>query len=685
TFVNNGNLCIGQIYNYSITVNPTFYSTGILSDYNSYNVSFFGGSDGFIDLSTDGGSGAFIFSWIGPNGFTADTEDINNLVAGIYTVTISDGYCTPIILTFTLTQPPELLAQPDLSLTINIDCFGNSNGAVGVLITQESVAPYDYDLYDSSGNLVSSIINSFNLNPQFTGLIAGIYSLIVTDDNGGTKTVQGFEIIQPDDIEITATTTPITCYGANDASITIVVTGGVASYTAQWNTLATGLYQNNLAAGDYSIIITDTNGCFKSIIVNIPEAPIFSVNTISTNISCEGANDGSINVNLTGGVQPINLTWSDGSTAGLIRNNLSAGTYTVTIVDGTPCTIVRTFTIIEPQTLVLSANIQDALDCSNANSGAINLMVSGGTAPFSCVWSNGAITEDLTSLSAGNYSVTVTDFNGCFISNVYSIFRPQPISLSVQNTTTVNCDTNIIYENFQATGSGGVPPLTYSWTSGVTSGSNNQNMTTNQNGLVVITATDALGCSTNYSIDVDVPLFADFPFEQSSFGYENYGLYSINDPIQFTNNSTGEYESMIWNFGDGVYSNEENPSHTYVTPGTYLVTQTVTYSFGCVYVFTISLLVEKGYFMVVPTAFTPNNDSINDNFRPVTKGLKQIRMDIYDTSGSLIYSESGDVLSGWDGTIQSKLAENGNYNCMVSAVTFYGTVIYESQTFILIQ
>jgi gliding motility-associated-like protein len=100
----------------------------------------------------------------------------------------------------------------------------------------------------------------------------------------------------------------------------------------------------------------------------------------------------------------------------------------------------------------------------------------------------------------------------------------------------------------------------------------------------------------------------------------------------------------------------------------------------------LALNVEKGYVLVVPTAFTPsNNDGLNDTLRPVTRGLKNIRLDIYDTWGSLIYSEVGEVLVGWNGKIKDIPSENGNYYVKVSAETFYGTTINENQTFVLIK
>ena len=685
TFNNNGNTCSGAIFNYSITVNPSFTASGVLSNYNGYNVSIFGGNDGTIDLTVAGGSGTYTFSWIGPNGYTATTEDLTGLFAGTYTVTINDGYCAPIVLTFTLTQPPELLVQQDLALTINLLCFGNSNGAVGILITQESISPYDYTLLNSAGVIVQTTTNSTNLNPQFTGLVAGTYSVLITDANGGTKTVTGLIVSQPDDIVITPTITEITCYGANNASISLAVTGGTWPYVANWNTLATGFFQNNLAAGSYTITITDANGCTKPITINIIEAPIYTINPVVTNISCFGANNGSISLNLIGGQAPVVVTWSDGNTSGTVRNNLLPGVYSVSISDGTPCYINRTFIIVEPQPLVLNAIVQNALNCFNASSGAINLVVSGGTPPFSYVWSTAAITEDLSNIPNGNYSVIVTDSRFCIKTASFTITRPAPLLLVLDQDSQVNCATSTVTNLFKANVSGGMPPFVINWSSGIVSGTNNEFMSTTLNGLITVTITDANGCTTSQSVTISNPIIGNAGFTQNSYAYTTFGIYSMLDPIQFTNTATGDYISISWNFGDGTFSTEENPIHTYVLEGNYIVTQTVTYPLGCIKTNIISFIIEKGYLLVVPTAFTPNSDSLNDTFRPVTKGLKNVRLDIYDTWGSLIYSETGDVIAGWNGKIKDTPAENGNYYCKVAAETFYGTIVYENQTFVLIK
>jgi gliding motility-associated-like protein len=685
TFTSNGSSCSGIVANYSITVHPSFTANGVVSNYNGYAISVFGGNYGTIDLTVEGGSGIYTFNWIGPGGFTATTEDLTGLTAGSYTVTVTDGYCTPIVVTFVLTQPPELRAQQDPALTNNLICFGDSDGAVGIQITQESVSPYIYQLYNSSNTVVQSIQNSTNLNPQFTGLRAGTYSVVVTDANGGRKIVAGLVVTEPSDIVITPTITEITCYGANNASIRLNVTGGTGPYQANWSNLATGFFQNNLAAGNYTITITDANGCTKPITIAIAEAPIFTINPVVTNISCFGTNNGSINLNLIGGIAPVTVTWNDGSSSGTVRNNLGPGTYTVAISDGTPCYINRTFIIVEPQPLALSATVQNALDCFNASSGALNLVVAGGTPPYTYAWSNGATTEDLTAITNGSYAVVVTDSNGCTKTASYTVTRPIPLLVVLNQTRQINCSLGIVSNSFEATVSGGMSPFQISWSTGTVSGINNQFMTTNQNGLITVTITDANGCTTSESVTITNPIIGSPGFEQNSFAYTTYGLYSINDPIQFTNTATGDYISVAWNFGDGIFSTAENPIHTYALEGEYVVTQTVTYPLGCIKTNIITIIITKGYKLIIPNGFTPNSDAINDIFKPEFEGLEAISLYIYDTWGNVIYSEKEAAIVGWDGKINGVPAENGNYYYKVTGTTFYGEVIEKSGPFTLIK
>ena len=144
---------------------------------------------------------------------------------------------------------------------------------------------------------------------------------------------------------------------------------------------------------------------------------------------------------------------------------------------------------------------------------------------------------------------------------------------------------------------------------------------------------------------------------------------------------------MLWNFGDGNTSTEENPTHTYTARGWYDVTLTVEFILGCSYSITKTLYIGDDYEMVIPNAFTPNLDNINETFRPVYYGITSIRLTVYDTWGTLIYYEDStqNEMIGWDGTINGKKAENGNFFYQVSATTYTGNLIEKNGAFTLIR
>lgn len=639
------------------------------------NVTCFGNANGLIAITITGGTPNYTFAWTKNGAPYSTTKDLTNLGPGNYVVTVSDvNNCGPKAATFAIKEPP-ILAVNFLEKT-NILCFGDATGAINVEV-KGGVTPYTFAWTGPNGFTSSS--------QNLAAILAGNYNLKVTDNSGCSVNLSTVTITQTPEIIITPTTTPIICYGGNDASIRIAISGGISPYQITWSNLGSGTFQNNLSSGNYLITVTDALKCVKKLNVNIPDPPIFTINPVVKNISCFGANNGSINLNIVGGIAPVKLVWNDNAVAGNVRNNLGPGTYTVTITDGKPCTITRTFIILEPQALVLSAVVTNAFDCVNANSGAINLQVSGGTAPFIYAWSNGATTEDLSNIPAGNYLVTVTDKNGCSKQAQYSINRPPPIVVGVVTKTDFDCATKYVKQTFVAQVSGGMPPYQLAWSSGTVSGTNNELMNTNQNGTVILNVTDKLGCPANYTFNVKIPTLGSPSFNISSYAFSTFGIYSVKDPIQFTNTATGDFIGMSWDFGDGSVSIETNPIHTFLKEGSQVVIQTVTYPFGCVYTNTMTIKIEKGYELISPNAFTPNGDGINETFKPAFKGLKSIYLSIYDTWGELIYSENGDVLRGWDGKIKGKDAENGNFYYKVRGLTFYGEVINESNPFVLIK
>ncbi|WP_372937420.1 PKD-like domain-containing protein, partial [Seonamhaeicola sp.] len=652
-------------------------------DFDPETISCFQANDGDISIDISGGTQPYTYNWT-RNGVPYSTdEDLTNLTPGTYEITVTDANnCTPITQSFTVVEPAELIAS--LNNKVDVICYGDATGEIYIDVTggrQIETIPSTFDYtYAWTGP------NGFTSTSQnLTSLFAGTYTVTVTDKSGCTSTLD-VVINQSDEIIIDYSTTEIECYGDNNASISInSITGGNAPYTITWSNLGTGNTQTNLSAGTYVITVTDATYCQKQTTIVIDEAPLFRITPQVENVSCFGENDGRIILNFEGGVTPVNLVWDDDPSAGVERNNLGPGTYTVTITDGKPCTINETFTITEPDALDISGTKTDALDCNDANSGAINVIVTGGTLPLTYSWSNGATTEDLTNIPPDEYTVTVTDANNCEISETFNINRFDPLEVDVVTQTTHNCDTKEVDQYYIAQPSGGVPPYQISWSSGTISGSNNEIMHTTQNGLVLIDVIDAAGCSTSYSYNVDIPELGDADFTIHSEAFNTFGFYSIESPITFTNTSTGNYVGISWDFGDGNFSSDENPSHIYKTVGTYTIIQTVTYPFDCVYTKSITINIQQGYSLIVPNAFTPNKDALNDFFLPEQIALSNMKLHIYDTWGSMIYSEEGESIRGWDGKINDAEAENGNYYYTFSGDTFYGKTITSKGVVVLIR
>lgn len=453
---------------------------------------FSGVNDGVINLLAQGGTPGYSYLW--SNGAT--TPVLTNLDAGTYSVTVTDlNGCTS-VLSKEVTQPTLLqIAESNL---VDVDCFGNNTGSIGVQVLGGS-PPYAYNWSNGS----SSPLNS--------GIPAGIHSLTVTDQKGCAVT-QVYNINQPDLLTISATATPVDCFGAATGAINTIVSGGNGGYSYTWtnpsNLVMSGntASYSNLITGNYGITVVDSKNCSAqtNLVVTQPDAPLTATNT-KVDVNCHGDGSGSIVLNPAGGTLPYFYAWSNGNTTA-DNLNLPAGNYTVDITDNNGCIKSYSYAIEQPLSPLSGIiEIRD-VSCFDGNDGQLTATISGGTAPYSYSWSNGAASSVIGDLTANSYSLEVVDAKNCVINLNATVNQPAaPIALS-SNVVNVNC-------HGAQTGSidlivtGGTAGYTYEWSNGASIMLSNvqQDLIAIPADSYLVRVVDAKGCKDSLSITVTQP------------------------------------------------------------------------------------------------------------------------------------------------------------------------------------
>ncbi|BDS14738.1 T9SS type A sorting domain-containing protein [Aureispira anguillae] len=408
-------------FHYTIPL-PIASTASVSSNYNGVDISCYGAADGTATVTVNNGLAPYSYLW--SNGDS--TAIATDLAAGSYQVSIIDACLDTTIANVTVTEPAALSAI--VNPIVQVSCFGVNDGQA-TAVGSGGTSTYNY-LW-SNGDTTATA----------TGLVAGTYTLTVTDVNGCLLTTM-ITITEPSQINHTMTgINPVSCSGVSDGSVTATVTGGTSPYTYLWSNGATNSTVNSLAVGTYYVTITDANSCSKvdSISFTVPPLPLVTLNT--TNISCYGFSDGQINTTITGNTAPYGYLWSNGGTNAHL-SGLVAGGYSLTITDANGCTVTATTSLTEPS--ILSNNlVATPVNCLTANSGAVANTVTGGSSPYTYLWSNGATTEDLTGLIAGSYCVTITDANNCTISDCATV---APLISSLSIVKTVDKDTILPYD-----------------------------------------------------------------------------------------------------------------------------------------------------------------------------------------------------------------------------------------------
>ena len=508
------------------------------------DVNCFDGADGSIDVTTAGGTPGYTYTWTsndqGVLPFT--TEDLTNLDADTYTVIATDANGCTTQLVQTIDKPAAPLStSPNL---VNILCFGDATGSIDPVIAG-GTAPYTYAWSNGATSATLS------------GITAGVYTLDITDANGCTDQYM-YTLTEPSAaLAVTLSATDVLCFADATGAVDADVTGGTAPYSFIWNNGAISEDITDLVAGTYDITVTDANACVATaaITVNQPAAPI-ALTTTAIDVDCFGNSTGSIDLTVTGGTPGYDYFWSNGgflvlSDTSQDLSNLPADDYTVIVTDMNGCKDTITTTVSEPAAPLALSGVVDDVNCFGISDGAIDVTITGGTMPYTFAWSNGAVTEDITAIPAGTYTLTVTDANGCTISETFDVIQPAaPLAIDLF-VTRVDCNgdnTGAI----DATVTGGTMPYNYAWSSGqVTDDIDNIPA-----GVYTLTVTDAQGCVAFTGTTVEEPAeltITPIVTDASCFGYAD-GEIEIN--------VAGGIQPYYFNWGNQNEILLNNPSET---------------------------------------------------------------------------------------------------------------------------
>lgn len=533
-----------------------------------------GASTGQIDISVSGGTSPYTYDWSndGPENPDNDPQDMVNVPAGVYVVTVTDANGCSATNSTTLTQPTAL----GLGVSITPSSCGNANGSIN-LTPSGGTTPYTYDWTHDGPE------NPDNDPQDLNNILAGTYTVTVTDGNGCTATISATVTNSGTPVTLSVAVTNVLCNGASTGAIDLTVNTGDSPFTYVWAGLTGSPDPQdrvNIPAGTYTVTVTASGGCTASISATVTQPPAISFSKTVTNTTCGNPN-GAIDITVSGGTGPYTYDWSNNGaqnpdTDPEDLSGISSGTYTVTVTDSNGCTATNSSTVTNSNSLSLSRTITNVL-CNGQATGAIDLTVNNGTGPYTYDWSNNGAQnpdtdpQDLSGLTAGTYTVTVTDANGCTGTNSATVAQPSAIEIDLDvedNATCGNSNGEIELDDVD----GGTPGYTYLWSTGATT----QDLVNIPAGTYTLTVTDANGCTATASetiINTNAPNISRTITNVSCNGGSNGAIN-----VSVSGGGGGPY-TYDWSI-DGPEDPDNDPEDlSGLTAGTYTVT--VTSASGC--------------------------------------------------------------------------------------------------------
>ena len=551
----------GCIDSSTVTVTEPSQAFAVITTTNSA-LTCNGDADASITVSTSGAQGATSYSW--SNGASGPT--VNNLGAGSYTVTATDGNNCQATQAITIVNPSPV---PSPSISAVDPTCGGSNGTANITNTQANTS---YAWF--SGSSTTSLSSATSL----TSLSPGNYSVIATDINGCSSAAGTFNLVDQTVAMTISTDTlnNISCYNGSDGFVNVAISGGVAPYSYAWSNGSAGSVLANVSGGVYNVVVTDNNGCIDStsITLTTPSQALDVVTLSSSNLSCYGDSTATITVSATGTQGTVAFNWSNGAT-GQQLTGVGAGTYVVTATDGKGCTSNESVILTEPSAPLSTSLVSATRDFCNSSSGALTIAASGGTSPYLYSWNNGGTSSSIANKTAGSYTVTVIDDNGCTQTDSYNIIDSTAlitINASVQDASCSSATNG----SLMVQSSGGATPYNYSWTSNISGfvGTNNNTVGSLEAGIYYLTITDNFGCAKQDTFTVGAGAGISANIGHPS-GSDTLNCFSDINGSLLANTINGA-GSLTYSWSNG----QSNALASGLNGGTYWVT--VTDAAGCV-------------------------------------------------------------------------------------------------------
>ena len=525
----------------------------------------------------------------------------------------------------------------DLNINIgDIDnlCFGEQTGSIDISVTG-GTEPYSY------------LWNNNAIQEDLDSLYAGSYSVTVTDANDCT--VSGSATIEePPQLSVVFTPDDTICI-EQSTTISALVNGGTPGYSYLWDNGSTdsSIEVDENDSTVFFITVTDTNGCTVTGNIAVNIFPPLLIDLVITDDSICLGDEISIEINAYGGTGgPYNYMMDGGIVDTIfVDNPEQTHIYNIYVSDG--CSekndSIKVEVLSQPYLYIDKSDIL----CYGEQTGSIDLSVTGGTEPYSYLWNNNAIQEDLDSLLAGSYSVTVTDANGCTVSGSATIGEPPQLSvvftpddtICIEQLTTISALVN-----------GGTPVYSYLWDNGSTDSS--IEVDENDSTVFFVTVTDTNGCTVTENLAINI-------FSPEFNIYSDISKGCVPLEVHFFEYGSEYGDSLLWNFGDGDYSDQSTTDNIYDTIGIFFASLTVMDNNSCSNIKYLEIQVidcdtiDHCNNIFIPNIFSPNNDGKNDILYVLGSGFTINIFVIYDRWGNKVF-ETNDVNQGWDGTNNNK-------------------------------